>query len=157
MNELRLRINGQVQAFDQERPRTLLELLRDEAGLTGTKEGCGNGECGACTVLLDGEPVRSCLVLAQEAHGRDVTTIEGLAANGQLSALQQAFVEGGAIQCGYCTPGFVLAAHALLQRDPDPDRDAIIEAFGGHLCRCTGYEAIVEAVERAASRADETS
>jgi len=154
MRELRLRINGLVQAFDHERPRTLLALLRDEAGLTGSKEGCGNGECGACTVLLDGEPVRSCLVLAQEADGREVLTIEGLARNGELSVLQQAFVDGGAIQCGYCTPGFVLAAHALLLRNPRPDRDAVLDAFGGHLCRCTGYEAIVEAVELAAARLD---
>jgi len=149
---LRVTINGRPQSFDAERPRTLLALLREEAGLTGTKEGCGNGECGACTVLLDGQPVRSCLVLAQEADGREVTTVEGLADNGELLPLQQAFVDAGAVQCGYCTPGFLLAAHALLSSDPRPDRAAILAAFGGHLCRCTGYEAILAAVELAAER-----
>jgi len=149
-----MRINGRPQTFDEARPRTLLTLLRDEAGLTGSKEGCGNGECGACTVLLDGEPVRSCLVLAQEADGHDITTIEGLADNGVLLPLQQAFVDAGAVQCGYCSPGFLLAAHALLTTNPHPDRAAILAAFGGHLCRCTGYEAILEAVELAVERTD---
>ena len=151
---LRIRINGRLGSFDAGRPRTLLALLREEAGLTGTKEGCGNGECGACAVLLDDEPVRSCLVLAQEADGREVTTVEGLSDNGALAPLQQAFVDAGAVQCGYCTPGFLLAAHALLTTDPHPDRAAILTAFGGHLCRCTGYETIIEAVELAVERTE---
>ena len=149
---LRVRINGRTHSFDAGRPRTLLALLREEAGLSGTKEGCGNGECGACTVLLDGEPVRSCLVLAQEADGCEITTVEGLADNGALQPLQQAFVDAGAVQCGYCTPGFLLAAHALLVTNAHPDRAAIFNAFSGHLCRCTGYEAIIEAVELAVER-----
>ncbi len=148
---MRVVINGRAHEFDRDRARTLLQLLREEAGLTGTKEGCGNGECGACTVLLDGVPVRSCLVLAQEADGHEVVTVEGLARDGTLEPLQQAFIDAGTVQCGFCTPGFLLAAHALLSTNPDPDPEAILEAFGGHLCRCTGYETIVEAVQRAAA------
>ncbi len=149
---IRIRINGRPLRFDPAAPRTLLELLRDEAGLKGTKEGCGNGECGACTVLLDGVPVRSCLVLAQEADGCEVVTVEGLAHEGVLTALQAAFVETGAVQCGFCSPGFLVAAHALLQRHPSPTREQILEAYGGHLCRCTGYEALIQAVELASRR-----
>ncbi len=140
-------INGLPYRFPTDRPRTLLEMLRHEAGLTGTKKGCGNGECGACTVLLDGQPVRSCLVLAQEAHGRRITTIEGLADKHTLHPVQRAFHRVAAVQCGFCTPGFILAIAALLQRNPDPTREEVMEALGGHLCRCTGYEAIFQAVE----------
>ena len=154
---IRVRINGRLQRFESEAPRTLLQLLRDEAGLTGTKEGCGNGECGACTVLLDGLPVRSCLVLAQEADGSEVVTIEGLAQDGALTPLQEAFIETGAVQCGYCAPGFLLAAHALLERHPSPTRQQILDAYGGHLCRCTGYEALFQAVELASRRGVETA
>ena len=154
-DRLLVRINGRPMHFDGRAPRTLLQLLRDEAGLTGTKEGCGNGECGACAVMLDRVPVRSCLVLAQEANGADVVTVEGLAADGELSRLQDAFVETGAVQCGFCAPGFLIAAHGLLRRHPDPTRDQILEAFGGHLCRCTGYEALIRAVELAAQPARE--
>jgi len=129
---------------------TLAELLREDLGLTGTKQGCGEGECGACTVLLDGEPVASCCVLAVEADGRRITTIEGLAGGRDLHPIQQAFVDCGAVQCGFCTPGMVLSAKALLDRDPDPDEGAIRAALSGNLCRCTGYQKIVEAVSAAA-------
>lgn len=149
---MKVTINGREYVLDRDRPRTLLALLREEVELTGTKEGCGNGECGACTVLLDGTPVRACLVLAQEAEGREVTTVEGLAANGELTVLQQAFVDAGAVQCGFCSPGFLLAAHALLQQVATPTPAQVREAFSGHLCRCTGYEAILEAVDLAARR-----
>ena len=130
---------------------TLLEFLRDRLYLTGTKEGCGIGECGACTVLFDGKPVTACLVLAVEADGCTVETVEGEATNGQLSVLQRAFVETGAVQCGFCTPGMIMSARGLLRRNPNPNDDEIVEAMAGNLCRCTGYEAILAAV-RVASR-----
>ena len=129
---------------------TLLEFVRDRLYLTGTKEGCGIGECGACTVLLDGKPVTACLVLAVEADGREVETIEGEAADGELSLLQKAFVETGAVQCGFCTPGMIMSARGLLRRNPHPTDDEIVEAMAGNLCRCTGYEAILAAVRAAA-------
>ncbi len=125
---------------------TLLELIRDRLHLTGTKEGCGIGECGACTVLLDGKPVTSCLVLAVEADGAAVETVEGEATNGELSRLQKAFVETGAVQCGFCTPGMIMSARGLLRRSPSPTNEEIVEAMAGNLCRCTGYEAILRAV-----------
>jgi aerobic carbon-monoxide dehydrogenase small subunit len=130
--------------------RTLLELLREDLGLTGTKHGCGLGDCGACTVILDGKPVNACLVLALQANGREVLTIEGLAENGHLHPLQQAFVDKGAIQCGFCTPGMVLSAKALLDDNPRPTEGEIRTALSGNLCRCTGYQKIVEAIEDAA-------
>jgi len=142
------RITAQVAAH-----QTLLEFLRVELNLTGVKEGCGDGECGACTVIVDGEPVRSCLMLAAEADGAVVETIEGLADGGRLHPIQTAFVEAGAIQCGFCTPGLVLAVKALLDRHPQPTEEHIREALGGHLCRCTGYETIFRAVRAAASAA----
>lgn len=151
---IRVTINGRVYTFSAQRPRTLLALLREEAGLTGAKQGCGNGECGACTVLLDGVPVRSCLVLAQEAHGCEVLTIEGLAGPDAMHPIQQAFVDAGAVQCGFCTPGFVMATHALLQQHPRPGQEQIMEALGGHLCRCTGYEDIFRAVDLLVARGD---
>jgi carbon-monoxide dehydrogenase small subunit len=126
--------------------RTLLEVIREDLGLTGTKEGCGTGECGACTVLLDGEPINACLTLALQAHGRRVTTIEGLAKGGQLHPLQEAFIRYGAIQCGFCTPGMILTAKALLDKKPKPEEVEIREALVGNLCRCTGYQKIVEAI-----------
>jgi carbon-monoxide dehydrogenase small subunit len=132
--------------------RTLLEMLREDLGLTGTKEGCGQGDCGACVVLLDQLPVNACLVLALEAAGREVTTIEGLAQGHQLHPLQQAFLESGAVQCGYCTPGMVLVAKALLERNPRASRAEIARALAGNLCRCTGYQKIIEAIELAARR-----
>ena len=136
--------------------RTLLEVLREELGLTGTKHGCELGECGACAVLVDGRPVLSCLALGLECEGRDVTTIEGLAANGALHPLQEAFADFGGAQCGYCTPGIILTAAALLESEARPSRDRIREALSGNLCRCTGYLQIIEAVESAAIVTDST-
>jgi carbon-monoxide dehydrogenase small subunit len=130
---------------------TLLEFLRDRLYLTGTKEGCGIGECGACTVLLDDKPVTACLVLAAEVDGCAVETVEGEATDGQLSDLQRAFVETGAVQCGFCTPGMIMSARGLLLRGPNPSDEEIVEAMAGNLCRCTGYEAILEAVRLAAA------
>lgn len=144
-------VNGQAERVLVSPGMTLLELLRERLHLTGTKEGCGVGECGACTVLLDGVPVNSCLVLAAEVDGREVRTIEGEAAEGHLSPLQEAFIAEDAVQCGFCTPGMVMSARGLLLRNPDPSEDEIREALAGNLCRCTGYEAIVAAVRRAAA------
>jgi len=129
--------------------KTLLEVLREDLGLTGTKHGCELGECGACAVLLDGTPVLSCLVLGVECAGRAVVTVEGLARDGRLDPLQDAFADLGAAQCGYCTPGFLVTARALLDAHPNPSRDQIREALSGNLCRCTGYQQIFEAVEAA--------
>lgn len=129
--------------------RTLLELLREELFLTGTKEGCDDGSCGCCTVLLDGSPVRSCLYLAVEAENREVTTIEGLAEQEKLHPVQQAFVDHGAIQCGYCSPGMILTAKALLDENPAPSEQQIRQAISGNLCRCTGYNKIVSAIKAA--------
>ncbi len=131
---------------------TLTQVLREDLELTGTKHGCGVGDCGCCTVLLDGEPVNSCLVLALEAQGRSITTIEGLAPEGGLHPVQEAFIELGAIQCGFCTPGMILSATALLQQNPQPSQEEIRRGLSGNLCRCTGYQKIVEAVEDAAAR-----
>ncbi|MEW5827179.1 MAG: (2Fe-2S)-binding protein [Candidatus Bipolaricaulota bacterium] len=146
---IRLTVNGRLETASVPAGLTLLELLRDRFHLTGTKEGCGIGECGACTVLLDGLPVASCLVLAVEADGRTVETIEGEAIGGELSKLQKAFLEAGAVQCGFCTPGMIMSARGLLRRNPRPSDDEIVEAMSGNLCRCTGYEAILDAVRRA--------
>ena len=131
--------------------KTLLRVLREELALTGTKEGCGAGECGACTVIVDGKPVNACLVLAPELDGMHITTIEGLAKDGELTPIQQSFVDLAALHCGFCTPGFVMSATALLADTPHPTREEIIDAISGTLCRCTGYARIVEAIERAAN------
>jgi carbon-monoxide dehydrogenase small subunit len=131
---------------------TLLSVLRNRLGMFGTKEGCGVGECGACTVLLDGEPVNACLTNAWKAAGREVTTIEGLATSDGLHPLQEAFIEAGAIQCGFCTPGMILAAYALLNRETRPGVEEIKTALAGNLCRCTGYKHILEAVQAAAAK-----
>lgn len=131
--------------------KTLLRVLREELALTGTKEDCGAGECGACTVIVDGKPVNACLVLAPELDGMHITTIEGLAKDGELTPIQQSFVDLAALQCGFCTPGFVMSATALLEETPHPTREEIIDAISGNLCRCTGYARIVEAIERAAN------
>ncbi len=152
MYKITLTVNGKHETATVPASLTLLELLRDRLFLTGAKEGCGIGECGACTVLLDGLPVTSCLVLAVEADGHEVLTIEGEAKDGVLSVLQQAFVDAGAVQCGFCTPGMILSARALLSRTPTPTREEIVEAIAGNLCRCTGYDAIVSAISLAASR-----
>lgn len=128
----------------------LIDVLRQRLGLTGTKEGCGEGECGACTVIMDGRTINSCVVLAIQAHGRDITTIEGVGNRIRPHPVQRAFVEEGAVQCGYCTPGMVLAAKALLDKNPDPSPQEIGAAMSGNLCRCTGYDKILRAVQRAA-------
>ena len=147
----RLLVNGEEFDLDTAPHRTLLEVLRDELGLTGTKEGCGTGDCGACTVLMDGRAVNSCLVLAPEATGREIATIEGLATNGRLHPIQQAFVDAAAAQCGYCTPGMILSIKALLDRNPSPTLDEVRLGIAGNLCRCTGYAKIYEAIEAAAA------
>lgn len=150
--DVTITINGESYGFRVPVNRTLLQLLRDDLGLTGTKEGCGEGDCGACTVLLDGKAVNSCLVLAVEADGKKVVTVEGLAQNGQLHPLQQAFIEEGAVQCGFCTPGMLLAAKGLLDENPSPTEAEIRQAIAGNLCRCTGYVRIVKAIQTAAQR-----
>ena len=147
---LTMRVNGERAETLADSAKTLLEVLREDLQLTGTKHGCELGECGACAVLLDGEPVLSCLVLGVECDGRDVTTVEGLATGGQLHPLQEAFADHGAAQCGYCTPGILVTAKALLDKEPHPSRERIAEALSGNLCRCTGYLQIFEAVEAAA-------
>jgi carbon-monoxide dehydrogenase small subunit len=146
------RVNGEAREALYRPHTTLLELLREDLQLTGTKHGCELGECGACTVLVDGVPVLSCLVLAQAVEGHEVSTVEGMADGPRLHPLQQAFVELGAAQCGYCTPGVLLAAEALLAETPAPTRDDIKLALSGNLCRCTGYIKIYEAIELAAAR-----
>jgi carbon-monoxide dehydrogenase small subunit len=150
--QLRLKVNGEPRVVSAPLHHTLLEVLREELGLTGTKHGCELGECGTCTVLVDGRPALSCLAVPVALEGREITTIEGLESPRGLHPLQQAFVELGAAQCGYCTPGFLLAASALLEERPDPAREEIVDALGGNLCRCTGYLKIYEAVELAAAR-----
>lgn len=147
-----LHVNGHDRRVVCEEGKTLLEVLRDHLGLKGTKKGCDEGDCGACTVLMDGQPVNSCLVLAARAEGHEIITIEGLEQKGQLHPLQEAFVEEGAVQCGYCTPGMVLSAKALLDLNPSPDEEEIRHALSGNLCRCTGYVRIVKAVQTAAER-----
>ncbi len=147
---LRLHVNGETYELEVKPQRTLLEVLRNELELTGTNEGCATGDCGACTVLLDGVPVTSCLVFALDAHERQITTIEGLGTTEALHPLQRAFVERGAIQCGYCTPGLIMSAYALLQRNPQPTEAEVRHFIAGNLCRCTGYTKVVEAVLAAA-------
>ena len=150
--QLGLNVNGETHEILVAVHKTLLEVLREDLGLTGTKHGCELGECGTCTVLVDGAPVLSCLALPLELEGREITTVEGMARGGELHPLQQAFAELGAAQCGYCTPGILLTAHALLAETPAPTRDFIKEALAGNLCRCTGYTKILDAVELAALR-----
>lgn len=146
-----LTVNGRAHTVTTPAHKTLLYLLRDDLHLYGTKDGCREGECGACTVLLDGRPVNACLVLAGQADGREVVTIEGLAADSRLHPLQRAFVEAGAVQCGFCTPGLILSAVALLAQQPHPSEAQIRQALTGNLCRCTGYSQIIEAVKQAAT------
>jgi carbon-monoxide dehydrogenase small subunit len=150
---IQLKVNGMAYKMEVEPRRTLLELIREDLELTGTKEGCSLGECGSCTVLLDGKPIKSCITLAVQANGRKVTTIEGLEkADGTLHPLQQAFIDHGAIQCGFCTPGMILTAMALLDENPKPTELEVRQAIAGNLCRCTGYQKIVEAILSAANR-----
>jgi carbon-monoxide dehydrogenase small subunit len=150
LKELNLTVNGKPYRFSVPPWRTLLEVIREDLGLTGTKEGCGLGECGACTVLMDGKAVNSCLVLATEADGREITTIEGLAQGDKLHPIQQAFVDYGGLQCGFCTPGMILAAKALLDNNPTPTEEEIKRGIAGNLCRCTGYAKIIESIRAAA-------
>jgi carbon-monoxide dehydrogenase small subunit len=141
-----LNVNGEFYQVLIEPWRTLLEVLRETLNLTGTKEGCGRGDCGACTVLLDGKAVNSCLLLAIDAQGKNILTIEGLSQGGQLHPLQEAFIEHGAIQCGFCTPGMILSAKALLDKNPQPTVEEVRQAISGNLCRCTGYTKIIKAI-----------
>jgi len=145
-HKVSLTVNGKAVEVSLSANRTLAEMLREDLRLTGVKQGCGEGECGACTVLLDGKPVSSCLVLALECDGSKVDTIEGLARGNELHPLQQAFVKHGAIQCGFCTPGMLMTAKALLDNEPRPSAERVREALSGNLCRCTGYQKIVDAV-----------
>jgi aerobic-type carbon monoxide dehydrogenase small subunit (CoxS/CutS family) len=149
---LRLTVNGQVMECASHPNKTLLEVLREDLGLVGTKHGCEMGHCGACTVLLDGQPILSCLALGVEAQGHEVRTVEGLAKGAQLHPIQQAFAECGAAQCGYCTPGFLMTGAALVEQTQELDEAQIRQAISGNLCRCTGYTKIIEAIALAASR-----
>jgi len=153
--EVRIRVNGGERSIPGAPDRSLLAVLRDELGLTGTKYGCGEGECGSCTVLLGEEATKSCQIRLSEVRGREVTTVEGLAQDGRLTAVQRAFVEEGAFQCGFCTPGMVVRATALLRTNRSPSRPEILRALEGNLCRCNGYAGIVRAVERAVAMASE--
>jgi len=148
-NIVALTVNGEEYDLALEPQVTLLEALRDHLGLTGTKEGCGTGECGSCTVLMDDKPILSCLTLAADCRGSQIVTIEGLAQGGKLTAVQEAFLEKGAVQCGFCTPGMVLSVTALLDENPQPSEEDLKKALEGNLCRCTGYNKIVEAVHQA--------
>ena len=151
--KVELKVNGVSRTVDVEPRKTLVDVLREDLLLTGTHTGCEHGVCGACTILLNGEPVRSCLMFAAQADGFEITTIEGVApAPGEMSVVQDAFCETHGLQCGFCTPGMILSAHALLERNQDPSREDIVEAISGNICRCTGYGQIVEAIEFAADR-----
>ena len=145
--KIRFRVNGKDYLLDGIAAKRLVDILRDTLCLTGTKEGCGVGECGACTVLMDGLAVNACLILGSQLEGKEITTIEGLKQNGEYDYLQELFVESGAVQCGYCTPGMILSAKALLMKNPHPGEKEIRQALEGNLCRCTGYGKIVEAVK----------
>ncbi len=145
-----LTVNGAKERLNVQSNETLLRMLRERLALTGTKNGCSAGECGACTILMNGEPVNSCMVLAVEADGAEIVTVEGLAEDGQLTRVQEAFAEHNAVQCGFCTPGVLISAHALLERNPKPTEEETKLALVGNLCRCTGYLRLVEAVQTAA-------
>jgi carbon-monoxide dehydrogenase small subunit len=145
-------INGKMVSIEVEAGETALEMIRDRLLLKGTKEGCGIGECGACTIVVDGKSVNACLMLAAQLHGREIITVEGLEEDGDLNPLQQSFVDHHAVQCGFCTPGLLMSSYALLKENPSPDRRDVIDAISGNLCRCTGYQQIVNAVEDAAKR-----
>jgi len=149
-HQIHLQVNGEPYDLLVEPRHTLLKVLRDDLGLTGTKKGCDTGDCGACTVLMNGKPINSCLALAMEANGKEITTIEGLAGGDDLHPLQEAFIQAGAIQCGYCTPGMILTAKALLDENSAPSEEEVKRALSGNLCRCTGYVKIVQAIQAAA-------
>jgi aerobic-type carbon monoxide dehydrogenase small subunit (CoxS/CutS family) len=150
---IRLTVNGQLRSVDTEPERPLLDVLREDLGLTGTKYGCGEGQCRACTVLMDGKPIASCVTPARVAQGKKITTIEGLADGGKLHPVQQAFLEEDAMQCGYCTPGMIMRTVSLLESNPRPTEAQIIEGLNGNLCRCSGYVRVIEAVKRATGTA----
>ncbi len=150
--EITLSVNGLPYALEVRVNRILLDVLRGDLGLTGTKEGCGMGVCGACTVLIDGKPVNACLTLAVEADGKEITTVEGLTRDGKLDPLQEAFVEEGAVQCGFCTPGMLITGKGLLAENPSPSESEVRKAIAGNLCRCTGYVRIVKAILKASQR-----
>lgn len=154
---LTLMVNGKRHTLVVEPHLSLLDLLREKLDLTGTKKGCNAGDCGACTILLNGVPVNSCLILAVQADGQEITTIEGVAADGELHPLQEAFIDHGAVQCGYCTPGVVLSAIAMLRETPQPTRSEIQEALSGNLCRCTGYFQIIDAIDAVARQQSKDS
>ncbi|MFP6679325.1 MAG: (2Fe-2S)-binding protein [Dehalococcoidia bacterium] len=151
MKHISMTVNGDSHELLVDPGWTLLETLRDRLRLTGTKEGCSNGNCGACTVMINGRTANACLVLAVEMAGSEITTVEGIARQGKLNVVQEAFIKDGALQCGFCTPGFIVSTTALLQRDPDPSEQEIRMRLAGNLCRCTGYDKIVMAVEDAAA------
>lgn len=148
---LKFKLNGKLVEIKTTANKRLLDLLRDDLNLTGTKEGCSIGECGACTVIMNGKAVNSCLVLAPEINDAEVITIEGISQNGNLHPLQENFLKHGAVQCGFCIPGMILSAYALLQKNPKPDEEMIKEAIAGNLCRCTGYKQIIEAIKESVS------
>jgi carbon-monoxide dehydrogenase small subunit len=154
MKQITVTVNGTVYELQVKPWATLLDMIRDDLGLTGTKEGCGLGECGACTVIMDGKTVNACLVLAPEADGKEIMTIEGLSRGDQLHPLQEAFMEQGGIQCGFCTPGMVLSAKALLDENPRPTDEEIRRGMAGNFCRCTGYTKIFESLKAAARKGD---
>ena len=150
LHEIRVTVNDEPEQVAVPANMTLMRMLREKLALTGTKNGCSAGECGACTVLLNGEPVNSCMVLAVECDGARIVTVEGLASDERLAPVQETIIRHGGVQCGFCTPGILISSHALLQRNPDPEEDEIREALVGNLCRCTGYARIVESVKDAA-------
>lgn len=147
-------VNDKAYSIDAEPDMRLIDVLRYKLGLTGVKEGCGEGECGACTIIMNGEAVNSCLVMAVQARGKKIITIEGLEKNGELDPLQKAFIENGAVQCGYCTPGMIMSAKALLLKNPNPTEEEIREAIAGNICRCTGYNNIVKAIKSVSNNND---
>jgi carbon-monoxide dehydrogenase small subunit len=149
--DIRMTVNGSKQQVSADAGRTLLSVLREEAGLTGTKDGCSSGDCGACVIILDGQVVNSCMVLAPQAEGSEITTVEGLAVDGELHPLQRAFSDTWAFQCGFCTQGMLISCHALLTSNQNPSREEILTAISGNLCRCTAYQGVVKAVQQAAA------
>ena len=153
---LRFTLNGEEKSLDIDPGISALKLIRDVLDLKGTKEGCGIGECGACTIVVDGKAVNACLMFAAQLDSRDVLTVEGLDKGGELHPIQQSFVEHHAVQCGYCTPGILMSTHALLENNPQPRREEIVKAISGNLCRCTGYQGIIDAVDAAAKRLGKT-
>ena len=155
LHTIKVEVNGEKYVLEVTSQETLLEMLRRRLFLTGTKEGCGTGDCGACTVIMNGRPVNSCLVLACETGGSTITTVEGLAKDGKLHPLQESFINEGSVQCGFCSPGMIMSAKALLDEKPDPTEDEISTAIAGNLCRCTGYHKIIKAVKTAARKMEE--